>query len=394
MKFTIARTGQQRSHLDQLFESYSITRDRRTGETVFTWRPVRFLTLVAGLPTFGYMIALLALTWWMQMLAPGFPVKYTEVLNPLQWLQLANDWSNYRHDTDQPQIVSPTKYALKAPDIGPAAKTKAVTVEASRVSSLQGSAVYGPLLEQFFKRNGGMDKLTSIYSIQVHGIVTAADAKASVFSFTMMKKPPSQVRLSMKNEGDGTEGTVLTDGKETWKWIGNSPENAVVNTAGPNDVANLTHEAMWSDVAVEILRSPRVLRELPRQASSDESYDIVEMLLPHDVGARIYLDPETSRAVRLDLTFDQNGAPHLYTIFVHDWMDIEGVPEPKSLTVFSDGGKVLDCVFDKITFNQGAYDSLFQRPVVTSPAAAPAGAAAASTPPTASPAATSPAAGK
>jgi hypothetical protein len=261
----------------------------------------------------------------------------------------------------------------KEKDLGPEAKDKSVTVEAAQVSTLEGSIAYGPLLERFFERNGGMDKLLGIYSIKIHGTVIAEEgSRKETFSFTMVKKPPGQVRLNMLNEDTKMEATVLTDGTDTWEWRGDSPEKNGVQSADANAAAALMREAMYSDVAVEVLRSPRVLRELPRQASSDEPYDVIEMLLPHDVNARIYLDPKTSRAQRIDLVYDNGGVPNLYTIFVHDWMEVEGVPEPKSLTVFDNGAKVLDCVFDSISYNEGAYDSLFERPTLAPAAPAPA----------------------
>jgi hypothetical protein len=192
----------------------------------------------------------------------------------------------------------------------------------------------------------------------------------------MVKKPPGQVRLNMLNQSTGQEATVLSDGTDSWNWIGDPGKNPV-HRADNDQAAALMREAMYCDVAVEVLRSPRVLREMPRQASTEEPYDMIQMNLPHDVRALIFLDPRTSRAQRIQLDYDKDGAPNQYTIIVHDWMDVEGVPEPKAITVFYNGKKLLDCSFSSIAYNLGAYDVLFQRPTETPPAPASAASAAA-----------------
>ncbi len=385
MKFTVARTRMQRDLLDGFFESFTLSRSAQTRELIVLWRPGRFLGLLLGLPAFFFLSVVIAITLWIQSLAPGIAVHYADIANPAHWADVAQRWHAYQNASAANQ--NPVLIASSAEDLAAQANARAAArvsgdgaTNSSAVYSLPDNPInsavpYGPLLTHFFTSNGGTQKLLSILSIQIHGTVTMDSGET--LNFTMVKKPPGKIRINMHDSITNNEATVLTDGHETWKWTGDPFQNGV--KPAPSEEADaLIREAFYCDIAVEIIHNPHALREIPRVLGEDEHFNFVQTPLGSGMRALIFLNPDTWRADRVQIDYDLKGVPCSYTIFVRDWMMVDGIPEPSLIDVYVNGTHLLQCKFDSITFNPGAYDVLFQPPadLVSLPTPPPAPAAA------------------
>jgi hypothetical protein len=380
MKFLVARTRLQQDHLDSFFESFTLTRNASTKEWTVHWRPWRFCVLFFGLGFFFYFGTAAAVTFWIQSLEPGIRLDYNDVANPLHWSRIPDAWRAYS------SAYVPTLESGMAKDAKDAAAKDAVARAAARVTSGgtgQGSTVYsvadnplvagtpyGPLLTQYFTHNGGAQKLLGIFSIQIHGTVTMESG--TILNFTMIKKPPAKVRINMHNGLSNSEATVVSDGRSTWKWTGDPYLNGA-RPAPQEEIAALIRESFYCNLPVEIIHNPHALREIPRALGEDEHYNYVQTLLGDGMRALIFLNPDTWRADRIQIDYDQGGIPCTYTIVVRDWMTVEGIAEPALIDVYVNGSHLLKCQFDSITYNPGAYDVLFQPPadLPKTPAAPP-----------------------
>jgi hypothetical protein len=387
MKFIVARTRLQRNLLDGFFESYYLTRDAQTKELRILWRPVRLFGLFFGLLTFLYVGAILAVTWWLQDLAPGLNVRYADVANPVHWSHFFIRWQAY-----QKTYALPTEPVHLGDNQALAAAINATAHVGAPGSTHSGAAYtiadnplvsanpYGPLLTQYFLHNGGTQELLGILSIQIHGTVTMQSGET--LKFTMVKKPPGKVRINMHDDVSNKEATVLTDGQKTWKWTGDPYANGVT-LAPPDEAAALAREAMYCDIPVEIIHNPHFLSEIPRELGEDQPDNYIQTILASGMRALIFLNPDTWRADRVQIDYDQNGVPCTYTILVREWMTVAGVSEPALIDVYVNGTKLLQCRFDSITYNPGAYDVLFEPPgdAASAPLAAPAASAKNAAPP-------------
>jgi len=383
MKFTVARTRLQRDHLDSFFESFTLSRSSETRELILLWRPGRFFGLLFGLPAFFFASVVIAITLWIQALAPGIAVGYADIANPAHWSAVSQRWHAYQNtaatDPNAPLIAGSA--ADLAADAGVRATARAASdgsTGSAGVYSVPDSPIvtatpYGPLLTHYFTSNGGTQKLLAILSIQIHGTVTMDSGET--LNFTMVKKPPGKIRINMHDTLTNKEATVITDGHDTWKWSGDAYQTGIL-PAPPEEAAALVREAFYCDVPVEIIHNPHALREIPRVLGEDEHDNYVETLLGDGMRALIFLNPDTWRADRIQIDYDQKGIPCSYTIFVRDWMTVDGIAEPSLIDVYVNGDHLLQCKFDSITFNPGAYDVLFEPPAdaVSPPAAAPAAA--------------------
>jgi hypothetical protein len=379
MKFTVARTRLQRDHLDSFFESFTLSRSAETRELILQWRPGRFFGLLFGLPAFFFAGVVIAITLWIQSLAPGIAVSYADIANPAHWSLVAQRWHAYQNtaaaNPNAPLIAGSA--ADLAADASARADARAAsdgstgptTVYSVPDSPIVSATPYGPLLTRYFTSNGGTQKLLGILSIQIHGTVTMDSGET--LSFTMVKKPPGKIRINMHDTLTNNEATVITDGHDTWKWSGDAYQTGV-HPAPPDEAAALVRESFYCDVPVEIIHNPHALREIPRVLGEDEHFNYVQTLLGDGMRALIFLNPDTWHADRIQIDYDQNGIPCSYTILVRNWMTVDGIAEPSLIDVYVNGTHLLQCAFDSITFNPGAYDVLFQPPAEASiPSAVP-----------------------
>ncbi|MGA2053538.1 MAG: hypothetical protein ABSH19_09520, partial [Opitutales bacterium] len=334
MKFIVARTRQQRALLDSFFESLTLARNAQTRELTVIWRPYRSLGLLFGLPLFFYLTFVVAATLWIQEFAPGINVGYLDVADPIRWSLVFSRWRTFEDATttspDPTQVAAAADaadaYARAAARVNNGAPaTRSTTVYTLAQNPIVASVPYGPLLTQYFTRNGGTQKLLGILSIQIHGTVTMQSGET--LSFTMVKKPPGKIRINMHDDVSNQEATVLTDGRDTWKWTGDPYHNGV-QPVSPDETAALVREAMYCDIPVEIIHDSHALREIPRELGEDEHYNYVQTLLNGGIRALIFLNPDTWRADRIQLDYDQSGIPCSYTILVREWMTVSGISEP------------------------------------------------------------------
>jgi hypothetical protein len=368
MKITVARTPLERDQLDHFFETFTLWRDVKTKERVVMWRPARFLILFFGLLSYLYVGSVLAVTWWLQAAAPGSRIGYHDVANPLRWSRIVMKWMRYQNAhappagpffPDDEDTDAAGGAAAPPAEAGTKDNARSAPVYSVADSPLAGSMPYGPLLAQYFTRNGGTQKLDAIHSVQVVGTVTMPNGTS--VKFTMVKKPPGEVRISMHNNLSGSEATVLTNGADTWQWVGDPYQNGVQRSSA-DEASALLREEFYCDTPIELIHNLSVLREIPREVGEDEPYNIIETRLARDMRLMVFLNPDTWHADRLQIDYDQNGAPCSYVILASNWMTVDGVAEPAQLQVYANGQPLLQCHIDGITYNLGAYDVLFVPP--------------------------------
>jgi hypothetical protein len=397
MKFIVARTPLQRDLLDSCFESLTFGRNAQTRELTIIWRPVRCLAVLIGLPLFFYIASVVAVTLWIQEFAPGIKIAYSDVANPARWGRISSRWKAFQDSAATPLDASQLAAAADASDAYARAAarvnsgapnapaTRSSTVYTLSDNPIVASVPYGPLLTQYFTHNGGTIKLLGILSIQIHGTVTMQSGET--LNFTMVKKPPGKIRINMRDNVSNQEATVLTDGQDSWKWSGD-PYQSGVHPTPPDEAAALVREAMYCDIPIEIIHNPHALREIPRQLGEDEHFNYVQTILNGGMRALIFLNPDTWRADRIQIDYDQAGVPCSYTILVRDWMTVSGISEPSLIDVYVNGSHLLQCKFDSITYNPGAYDVLFEPPpdaVKPAAATAPPASPSSSPPPASNP---------
>jgi hypothetical protein len=351
MIFRTPHKFSQRRHL-YFFESIHVWRDEKTEELVVMWRPGHFLSLVGMILVGVYFGLVLVVTSTLHTLAPGVPLEYGDVANPLRWKTIPYIWRAFQ----KAQGAKSAPVAQSEPLL-PAAAEKSAPAENATVL-LQ--APYGPLMEQFFDHNGGKVKLDDIHSVEIRGVV--AMVGGDTLSFTMVKKLPNDVRLNMRDLSNGGESTVLTNGTDTWLWSGDPYENGISHA--PAEILQmLQRETLLFNVAVELANHLSSLREVPPPAGSKTANPVIELAMPNDMLASVYLNPLNWRPDRVDITYEDKGQPVLYSVLVRDWQVVDGVPEPSSIDVFQNDQPFLHCHVSTLTYNLGAYNLLFEPPV-------------------------------
>jgi hypothetical protein len=366
----IAPTTRRQHERMWIFESFRFWRDERTGQLVIMWRRNRCLSFFFGFVLFLYFGSVAAGTWWLQLLSPGVPVTYGQMLNPVHWLSVPHIWNNYQRTlAEQSRQLEKTPASTSA-----AAQPSNSHPSAPSATPPQSANDYGTLLTQFFAHNGGVTKLLGIHSIQIQGTVTLPDGNTK--NFTLTKKLPDKVRLNIHDNLSTSENTVLTNGHDTWVWGGDPYVNGV-RPAIPSEASAILREALYTDVAVAAIQRPHDITESTPPGDSAPAF---VLQLPDGMRAQVFPDPKTWLPSRIQINYDQDGHPNTCIIAVREWMTVEGVPEPSSFDVTLNDAPLLQCHINRIVYNLGVYDILFEPPLGASTAAAPSPAAVASHP--------------
>jgi hypothetical protein len=344
------------------FESIRTWRDERTGERVVMWRRGRFLSLFIFLLLFIYLSSVAAVTFWLQALSPGLPITYIRMLVPLYWFEVPQIWNGYQLTiTSQEEKkaagaqasapVNPTfaQAVAEKPEAQPAAEPSAAAVMGS-------DQTYSPRLTQFFAHNGGAQKLLDIHSINIQGTVTLPNG--NTMKFSLIKKMPNQLHLNIHDNNSTNENTIITDGQNSWKWIGDPYVSGIRHTI-PDELNAILREALYCNVPVEVIQHVHDVSEPAVQDLGDNSFILQ---LPSGMQAKIFPDPDTWRPSRIQIDYQQDGRANSCVISVREWMTISGLPEPAWIVVTLNDQPLLECRFNTITYNLGVYDILFQPP--------------------------------
>ena len=376
----IAPTTRRQHERMWFFESFRCWRDERTGQLVVMWRRNRCLGLFFGFVLFLYFGSVAAATWWLQLLSPGLPVTYGQMLNPVHWPDVPHIWNTYQRTLAEQslQLEKASASTPGADNLGQpsnshlSASSAAPPVPSAPASAspLQGADDYGALLAQFFAHNGGVTKLLGIHSIQIQGTVTLADGNTK--NFTLTKKLPDKVRLNIHDNLSTGENTVLTNGHDTWVWIGDPYTNGI-RPAIPTEASAVLREALYTDVAVAAIQHPHDVTESTPPGDIAPAF---ALQLPYGMRAQVFPDPKTWLPSLIQINYDQDGHPNTCVISVRSWMTVEGVPEPASIDVTLNDALLLKCHINSIAYNLGIYDVLFEPPpgalAVAAPSTAPA----------------------
>ncbi len=384
MKFEFARTRQQQADLHLFFESCTILRNADTRQSVFLFRPGRLLALVVMLGAFLPIAVVLTAVLWAQQLVPEAGLTFTDAVYPWRWPHLLDEWRqpviNYPDGSmsslprsKTPEFAPrPASAARPAPAPAPEAKPPGAPTRSPSIYTMNNhgpaSAVsYGPIMWDYLSHNGGLDKLQDVRGLQVQGNVTMANG--SVLNFTMVKRPPDKIRLTMRAGPAQEEATVLANGDRGWRWVGAAGAQAP-ESLGPEQLKAIEREALYCGVIFELINSPHTLREIAHVSDDQDEYNRVLGTLPNNMRVEVLIDPDTQRADRIQIQYDENGVPCLYVIQVKEWMTVNGVDEPSHFEVFVNGGKLLDGKINQVTYNAGVLDVMFEPPAAAKPAAA------------------------
>jgi hypothetical protein len=382
MKFYSARTALQLDRLDCFFESFCYWRDNRTKELIVLWRPRRCLTLGIGLVVYLYVGTVLAATWWLQVLAPGLPVRVADVANPLRWPAIPGIWERFQIGIALPaDELMPGNRPLPGHErSAPGANTTTSLAAGPPAELVPGADVFNPLIYQFFLRNGGVSALAEVRSVEIRGIVTMHNGNQ--LSFTMVKKPPNRVRLNIHDIVSPRESTLVRNGDATWKWSGDPFKNGV-RRALPEEVDTLLRETLMFDVPMELLVRGDTLQASLPAGSAAGAPPMLTTPVSADMVAQVYLNADTWRPERLDFVYGGKDKPTRYSIRVRQWMMVMGLPEPKQLDVLVNNQPLLSCQVESIVYNNGVLNVLFEPPAEAPRTTLPAAAAAdADEPPT------------
>jgi outer membrane lipoprotein-sorting protein len=211
------------------------------------------------------------------------------------------------------------------------------------------------VLDKMIQAQGGRKTLEAIKDTTTTGSLEMAQM-GMTGSMTMYNKEPNLMRMDM--EAQGFTMTQAFDGQTAWQTnpmtqtteVMSEQQSLYVKRGALGNVALLKPEAYG--IAYELKGNEKI---------NDKDYIVLQQKHADGYTVDLYLDPQTYLPYKSkSKTMDMMGGEVDQETVMEDYQTIDGIPSPRSLTIYQNGVEFIRIKISSVKFNSGLEDSLFK----------------------------------
>ncbi|MBS4000489.1 MAG: hypothetical protein KGZ71_08415 [Desulfobulbaceae bacterium] len=214
------------------------------------------------------------------------------------------------------------------------------------------------ILEKCYKATGGKEKINSIESVKIKGVMDLPSQGLSVGIYYVSKKP----KMYMENEVMGMKITSAYDGNEVWNinpMAGNEPK---VLTGPEADMTKSQLEGFLNLAALPfdgyVEQGIKAEYKGIKLVDSTKSCHVITFIETDGSTADVYFDAITFLMYKTQ----QNVGGQNVETFVLDRLKNKGIIYPKSIEIKTDGVISQKLNFSEIDTNFDVDDNIFKMP--------------------------------